>query len=112
MIYSVDCPAGHRVLHTFGLVESTTAVGMSAKSAWSKFVEGTGPTHRDAMENLGAIAPDGANAIVGVRLSTATAVDGDGRILLVLTYIGTPVVLEPPPAMPVASPAPPHGGKA
>jgi uncharacterized protein YbjQ (UPF0145 family) len=97
MIYTVDCPSGHSVIRTFALIESTTVVGMSSTTAWKKILEGDGPTHRDALFNFGEMAPKGANAVVGVRLSTTTIVDGDGRISLVLSYVGTPVQLDPPP---------------
>lgn len=103
MIYTVERPEGHKILNTFGMVEATTVVRLSELTGLNKMFEGDGASHQDAMNALADVAPNTANAIVGVRVSTACCTDGEGKILLLITYIGTPVEIDPPP--PVGSAA-------
>lgn len=98
MIYTLDAVEGHEIVKTFGMVEATTVVRVSEVTGLRKLFDAERTTHQDALNALADAAPDGANALLGVRVSTATCTDGDGDILLMLTYIGTPVELRPPPA--------------
>ena len=93
MLFTVDCPAGHVVTKTFGMVEATTVITMSQRGAWARFTEGDTPDHKDAIDNLKAMLPRGANAIVGVRVSTCSTADGNCNLLLAMTYVGTPVLV-------------------
>ena len=95
MIYTVNCPADYKIEKTFGMIEATTVVAMSERSAWSKLIEGESANHKDAINNLKALMPQEANAIVGTRISSCGFVDGKGNLLLALTYIGTPVTAVP-----------------
>ncbi len=97
MIYSVDCPVGFSVQRTFGMVEATTVITLSEKGAFREWAEGRGAGHLDAMHQLVRMIPPEANSVVGVRVSTSGIVDGRGDVLLALTYIGTPVTLDPAP---------------
>ncbi len=95
MIYTVDRPEGFRIEQTFGLVEATTIVRISDSSAWDRLFRSDVANHQEALNAFADSGPDEANAIVGVRASTTTLTDGKGAIHLVITYIGTPVLLTP-----------------
>ncbi|CQR45722.1 hypothetical protein [Thiomonas arsenitoxydans] len=53
---------------------------------------GTDP-YQEARDALAGSAPEGANAIIGVQLSTSTQHFNNGTFLY-LFYIGTPVTIE------------------
>lgn len=97
VIYTVECPQGHKVSETFPAIETTTLVEVSERGALRKLLEGSGPDHQDAMDALRELMPSGANAVVGTRIATAMTVDGRGSIHLAITYLGTPVTLDPAP---------------
>jgi uncharacterized protein YbjQ (UPF0145 family) len=97
VIYTVECPQGHKVLETFPAIETTTLVELSEPGTWRRLLERAGPDHQDAMDAFLRAMPKGANAVVGTRIATAVAVDGQGLIHLAITYFGTPVVLDPGP---------------
>jgi hypothetical protein len=103
MIYTVDCPEGHRIVTTFPMIEATTLVEISEPNTWRRFTEKPGPNHQDALNKLRQAFPEGANALVGTRVATAAVQDGRGRLHLSITYIGTPVQLEPPPGTRLAA---------
>lgn len=94
MLYTVDRPDGFRITRTFGLVEATTSVEISDRGNWARLFEEPSTNTQVALNRLAEAGPDEANAIVGVRLSTTAVVDGKGAILLLMTYYGTPVLLE------------------
>lgn len=94
MLYTVDRPEGFRVTRTFGLVEATTSVQISDPGSWARLFEKPSTDTQLALNRLAEAGPDEANAIVGVRLSTTAVVDGHGAILLLMTYYGTPVLME------------------
>ena len=103
MIYTVDRPEGFVIRRTFGLVEATTRVEISDRGALKRLFGERISSHQEALNALAAAGPDAANAIVGVRLSTATVVDGAGTVQFLLTYYGTPVLLEPTGSTPFSS---------
>src|SRR5581483_4434482 len=98
MIYTVECPQGYKIVETYPAVETTTLVEVSERGTLRKLLERDGPDHQDAMDALRRASPSGANAVVGTRISTAIAVDGRGTIHLSITYLGTPVTLDPKPS--------------
>lgn len=104
MLYTVDCPVGHTVKRTYGLIEVTTWIVASERSAWEKWVKGDTATHQDALSRFRQMMPSGANAVVGVRVATAVGPGGDGATYLALTYVGTPVELDPAPSRPKDQP--------
>ncbi|CAG9169675.1 hypothetical protein [Cupriavidus pinatubonensis] len=75
-------PAGYEVREVFTLIQFTKRLRVTEASA-------SAAECQDALDVLSAAAPDGANAVLGVRL-TSTAVSVDGEIYLFLTYLGTP----------------------
>lgn len=80
------------------MIEATTLVEKSSKSPLQSLLLEPRNEHQEALERFAAAKPPAANAIVGVRVSTAGLAGGDGGAYLAITYIGTPVVLETIPA--------------
>lgn len=75
------------------MIEVTTLIEKSRKGALRTLIEGAGAGHQDALERFILARPAEANALVGVRVSTAGLTAGDGATFLAITYIGTPVLL-------------------
>jgi uncharacterized protein YbjQ (UPF0145 family) len=94
MLYTLEKIDGAIIHRVFPMIEATTIITMSETTGLRKLFEKAGPDHRDALANLTARMPTAANAVLGVKVATATTIDGEGRILLVMTYTGTPVFAE------------------
>lgn len=75
------------------MIEITHKIRISQKGLIKGFLERKRDEHQEAIEKLIESAPSEANAIIGVKHSTATHTFPEGTFLFI-TYIGTPVVLE------------------
>lgn len=79
-------PVGHQVDRVFTLIQITKQVKMEARKSALQM--------QDALDELGNAAPTEANAVIGIRVSSA-AVEIEGVPYLYFTYIGTPAVISP-----------------
>lgn len=84
---------GYRVAEHLGLVESTSRIPVT-KGLLQSLLNRSRNEHAEAIEDLSASAPAGANAIIGLRVSTATHQMPEGAVLFI-TYLGTAVRVVP-----------------
>ena len=77
----------------FSMIEITHKIQISQKGWIKGFMERKHDEYQEALDNLIESAPSEANAIIGVKHSTATHTFPQGTFLFI-TYIGTPVVFE------------------
>ena len=102
-VFTVDHPAGFVVKHTLGLVRGNTIRGrhighditavfkLMVGGEVSEYTKLMGESREQALDRMRMEAHQlGANAIVGVRLTTSTVMQGAAEILA----YGTAVVLE------------------
>jgi regulator of nucleoside diphosphate kinase len=86
-------PENLKIKSMFSMIEITYKIQISQKGLIKGFLERKRNEHQEALDKLIESAPSEANAIIGVKHSTATHVFPEGSFLFI-TYIGTPVVLE------------------
>lgn len=77
-----SAPAGYEVRELFTLIQFTKRLRVTEAGA-------SAAECQEALDVLSAAAPEHANAVLGVRL-TSTAVVVGGEVYLYLTYLGTP----------------------
>lgn len=85
-------PPGQRIQSSFGIVESTYQIKISAKGMIESLLSKKLNEHDEALTAFMKAAPSGANAILGVQVSSATQDFADATYLY-LTYLGTAVAL-------------------
>jgi|SRR5690554_2405192 len=94
-------PPGYRIADVFSMIELTYPIEISRKPVFRGFFERNRNEHDEALGLLvkaGQEATSGeANALIGVRVSTAAAAFSNGSFLY-LTYLATPVKLEQQPS--------------
>jgi hypothetical protein len=89
LVISTDTmPPGVELVESLGLMEVTAPIQISAKKLAQALFQKNRNEHQDVFDQFVNSAPDGANIIYGVKVSTATAVFNEGTFLF-LTYIGT-----------------------
>ena len=86
-------PEQMRIKSIFSMIETTHRIQISQKGLIKGFFQRKRDEHREALDKLIESAPSEANAIIGVKHSTATHTFPEGTFLFI-TYIGTPVVIE------------------
>lgn len=86
-------PPGCIVTKVFSMIQITHAIEVSQKGWWRSITEASRDQYQEAYDRLAAAAPREANAILGIRATTACQAFGNGMFLY-LTYIGTPAVFE------------------
>lgn len=79
-------PAGYEITKVFTLVQYTKRIKITESGL-------RGDDCQDALDVLAASAPEEANAIIGIKM-TSTAFDTGKASYLCLTYIGTPAIIE------------------
>ena len=84
-------PGGHEITFAYSMIETTLTIQISEKNLIKTLLERNRNEHQEALDLLAAQAPTDANAIVGIKVSTAAQAFGNG-VFLYLTYIGTPVI--------------------
>jgi len=92
LLTTENLPENLMVLEVFGLLQYTGFVEISEKGMLRRLFDQGGHTHQDVLDEFVALAPEEANAIIGIKVSTATQFHND-RILLCVTYIGNPAIL-------------------
>lgn len=91
LLLSTDhIPVSHEIQTVFDMVEVTYPIQISSKGVVQGFLERNRNEHQEAMDLLVQAAPAGANAIIGIKVTSAAQAFSDGSFLY-LTYIGTPV---------------------
>lgn len=86
-------PEHLKITAMFSMIEITHKIQISQKGLIKGFLERKRNEHQEAYDKLVASAPGEANAIIGVKHSTAIHTFPEGTFLFI-TYVGTPVVLE------------------
>jgi uncharacterized protein YbjQ (UPF0145 family) len=102
MTTTENLPDGFSLKEIFPLIFVTAPITLSGKSPirlMKEFVKGGENEYETAFALLEAQAPEGANAIVGIRHSTCIGVI-EKQVVMQLTLIGTPVFAAPAPAIP------------
>ena len=91
LLLSTDhIPVSHEIETVYDMVEVTYRIQISSKGLIQGLLEKKRNEHEEAMQFLVKAAPKEANAIIGIKVSSATQAFNDGTFLY-LTYIGTPV---------------------
>jgi len=85
LLTTESAPSGFSIEKVFGLIQFTTAMKLGRGGADAEAMQA-------ALDMLAEAAPAEANAVIGVRLSTA-AVSSDDGMVVILTYIGTPAII-------------------
>lgn len=80
-------PAGYQISQVFTLIQYTKRVSMTDAGARAAECQ-------EALNVLSQSVPEGANAVIGVRVTSTAVAAGEG-IYLYLTYTGTPARIEP-----------------
>lgn len=85
LLLSTDhVPVSHEIETVFNMIEVTYRIQISSKGLIRGLMEKNRNEHEEAMEFLVKAAPPDANAIVGIKVSSATQSFNEG-------YIGTPI---------------------
>lgn len=83
-------PGEHEITFAYSMIEITYRTQISQKGIIKAFLDRNRNEHQEALDLLARQAPANANAIVGIKVSSATQNFGN-EAFLYLTYIGTPV---------------------
>jgi len=86
-------PEGLVVKQVFSMVFITKPIEISNKGLVRGFLERDRNEYNEALELLEAQAPKGANAIIGIQISTAAQQFSNGTFLY-MTITGTPALVE------------------
>lgn len=93
ILFSTDqMPAGMEVKQIYSMIQVTGTVEISSKGLLRGILEKNKNEYQEVMDRLINSAPDEANAIIGVQVSTAAQGFNNGSFLYV-TYIGTPAII-------------------
>ncbi|WP_411878468.1 hypothetical protein [Polaromonas sp. YR568] len=84
-------PGELEITFVYSMIEVTYRTQISQKGVIKAFLDRNRNEHQEALALLARQAPADANAIVGIKVSSA-AQDFGSEAFLYLTYIGTPVI--------------------
>lgn len=91
LLLSTDhVPVSHEIEAVYNMIEITYRIQISSKGLIRGLIEKGRNEHEEALEYLVKAAPQGANGIIGIKVSSAAQTFNDGTFLY-LTYIGTPI---------------------
>ena len=91
LLLSTDhIPVDHEIEKVFDMIEITYRITISSKGLIRGLIEKNRNEHEEAIQFLVKAAPQEANAIIGIKVSSAAQHFQEGTFLY-LTYIGTPV---------------------
>lgn len=85
-------PPGYEIEASMGLVEVTYPIEVSSKGLIRGLLERKRNEHQEAVNALERSIPTGANAVMGIKATSAVQSFDQGTFLY-LTYIGTAVRL-------------------
>jgi|GEM_PF-1172904 len=86
-------PKGYVIKEMYSMLLMNKTIQISEKGMVRGLLERDRNEYNEALEFLEKQAPEGANAIIGIQISTATQQFADGNYLY-LTIAGTPVLCE------------------
>ncbi len=86
-------PEGYVIKEVFSMLLMNKTIEISNKGIVRGLLERDRNEYNEALELLESQAPEGANAIIGIQISTTTQQFSDGTFLY-LTLVGTPVCCE------------------
>lgn len=86
-------PEGMKIKELFNMIEKTYIMKLSKKGFFEKTPYHEVENNAEAFKNFTNLAPEEANAIIGIRTATTTVQFGDGTFLYT-TYSGTPGIIE------------------
>lgn len=86
-------PENFIIREMFPMIEVHGNILISKQSLLDKVFSRNKNGAQELLKTFASAAPEGANAIIGVRTSTTTAMFSNGAYLMV-THSGTPAVLE------------------
>ncbi|WP_419763792.1 MAG: hypothetical protein ACNI28_08295 [Arcobacter sp.] len=86
-------PDDYKIKQMYPMIEVTSRTQISQKGIIQGIIDRNRNEHQEAYDELCKSAPFGANAIIGVKVSTSTHQFKEGTFLY-MTYIGTPVFFE------------------
>lgn len=93
MLFSTDqMPAGMEIKQIYSMIQATGTVEISKKNFIRGLLEKNKNEYQEIMDSFISFAPEEANAIIGIQLSTAAQNFNNGSFLYV-TYIGTPAII-------------------
>jgi uncharacterized protein YbjQ (UPF0145 family) len=87
-------PIAHEIDHVWSMVSCTAPIEVSSKGVVRGLLERGRNEQQEAFDRFLAAVPAEANAVVGVRVSTAMGQFG-ATVHLLITYVGTPVKYRP-----------------
>ena len=86
-----NLPNNYKIETIFPMIQSTSQIQISKKGIFQAIFERNKNEYQEAHDQFVKYAPSEANAIIGVKVSTATQQFKD-KTLLYITYIGTPII--------------------
>lgn len=92
LLTTQNLPVGYVIEEAYSLVLANKTIQISDKGLIQNLFGKPRNEYNEALDFLASLAPEGANAIIGIQISTATQHFENGTFLY-LTMIGTPVRL-------------------
>jgi regulator of nucleoside diphosphate kinase len=86
-------PEGYVIKEVFSMLLMNKTIEISNKGLVRGLLERDRNEYNEALELLESKAPEGANAIIGIQISTMTQQFADGTFMY-MTIAGTPVFCE------------------
>jgi regulator of nucleoside diphosphate kinase len=86
-------PEGKKLKELFNMIEKTYIIKISKKGFFEKTPDYQVENNTEAFQNFINLAPNIANAIIGIRTATTTVQFNDGTFLYT-TYSGSPARIE------------------
>lgn len=90
LMLTTPLPHHLKMIRAYPLIWTVSPVEISNKGLVRGLLSRGENQYQEAFDALGALVPEGANAVVGIQVSTATQDFANGTFLYV-TLIGTPV---------------------
>jgi len=85
-------PTGLETKKNFSMIQATGMVEVSKKVMFRGIIERKRNEYQEVIDQFVSYAPDEANAIIGVQIST-TGVGFNNGTFLYVTYIGNPAII-------------------
>ena len=93
ILFTTDrLPTGMEIKTLFPMIQTTGTIEVSKKGLLRGILERKKNESQEIIDQFRNYAPDEANAIIGVQVSTAAQGFSNGSFLYV-TYIGTPAII-------------------
>lgn len=93
LLTTTQLPEGKVIKTAYSLIYAQRAIKISTKGIFEAIATRGKNEYDEALSHFSSLAPNEANAIVGVQISTSTQQFSDGTFLY-LSIVGTPVYCE------------------